>query len=348
MIVGCGPWIFDSWEKGKEIKFRRNEAYYAPKPYLVRRTFKVLKEPTARLQALRNGEIDDMGLLPEQWVNQISDKSFADKFNKFEYPARAYSFIGYNLQRDLFKDKRVRLALTHLVNRERILKEVYFGLGRIVSGPFYIDSSSYDQSIKPWPFDVDKAKAMLAEAGWKDGGDGVLQKDGKKFEFTYMTISGNKIPEQIALIVQNDFAKAGIVVHINPVEWSIYTERLDARNFDICQLGWAMDWADDPYQLWHSSQVDAPHGSNFVGFRNAEADRIIVEARREFDPAKRAEMYHRFHRLLHEEQPYTFLIAPEALLALDKRFQNAHVVKPINEMYPDGYWVPLKLQKHKE
>jgi len=348
MIVGCGPWIFESWEKGKEFTFRRNEAYYAPKPYLLRRMVKIIKEPTARLQALRNGEIDEMGLQPEQWVNQTSDAVFTAKFAKFKYPARVYYYIGYNLRRDLFKDRRVRLALTHLVNRERILKDVYHDLGRIVSGPFYIDSSSYDQSVKPWPFDVDKAKALLAEAGWKPGDDGVLRKDGQKFEFVYMTISGSQIPQQIAAIVRDDFAKAGIIVNINPVEWSIYTQRLDERDYDVCQLGWALGWADDPYQIWHSSQADVPRGSNHVGFKNAEADKIIEEARGEFDAAKRTELYHRLHRLLNEEQPYTFLISPDALVALDKRFQNAKVWKPYNEMYPDAFWVPLKEQKYKE
>ena len=349
MIVGCGPWIFESWEKGKEFTFRRNEAYYAPKPYLLRQMSKIIREPTASLEALRNGEIDRMNLQPEQWVDQIKDKAFNDKFAKFQYPARAFSFIGYNLRRDLFKDKNVRLALTHLVNRDRILKEVYHDLGKIVSGPFYIDSSSYDQGIKPWPFDVDKAKALLAEAGWKDTvGDGVLRKDGQKFEFTYMAVSSSKIGEQIAAIVRDDFAKAGIIVTINPVEWSVFTQRLDERNFDVCQLGWQLDWADDPYQIWHSSQADLPRGSNFVGFKNPEADRIIEEARREFDLAKRTEMYHRLHRLLHEEQPYTFLISPDQLIAQDKRFHNAKVWQPMNDMYPDSFWVPLNMQKYKE
>ena len=345
MIVGCGPWIFESWEKGKQLTFRRNEAYYAPKPYLLRRMVKIIREPTASLQALRNGEIDEMSLLPEQWVDQIKDKAFNDKFAKFEYPARAFSYIGYNMRRDLFKDKRVRLALTRLVNRERILKEVYHGLGRIVTGPFYIDSSSYDPSIKPWPFDVDKAKALLAEAGWTAGEDGILRKDGRKFEFTYMVVSSSKLGQQVAAIVRDDFAKAGIIVNINPIEWSIYTERLDTRSFNVCQLGWQLDWADDPYQIWYSAEADTPKGSNAVGFKNAEADQIIVEARREFDPAKRAEMYHRLDRILHEEQPYTFLISPEALVALDKRFHNAKVWKPFNELYPDTYWVPKETSR---
>jgi peptide/nickel transport system substrate-binding protein len=348
MIVGCGPWVFESWEKGKQITFRRNEAYYGPKPYLMRRVYKIIKEPTARLQALRNGEIDSMGLLPEQWVNQTDDKAFSARFAKFRFPAREFTYIGYNMRHDLFKDRRVRLALTHLVNRERILKEIFFGLGRIVTGPFYIDSPSYDPSIKPWPFDVEKAKSLLAEAGWKPGDDRILRKDGKKFELTYMTISNDTQGAKIAAIVQNDCAKAGIIVNINPVEWSIYTERLDARNFDVCALGWLLDWEDDPYQIWHSSQAEVPKGSNSVGFKNAEADRIIEEARGEFDLAKRTELYHRLDRILHEEQPYTFLISPDALMAIDRRFHNVKVWKPINEMYGDAFWVPKDQQKYKE
>ncbi len=356
MIIGCGPWILESWEKGQAFTFRRNEAYYGLKPYLKRWIVKVIREPTARLEALRNGEIDCMGvppdhvgLLPEQWVNQTNDAAFNARFYKFQLPDRAFHYIGYNLRRDLFKDKRVRLALTHLVNRERILKDVFHDLGRIVTGPFYIDSSSYDPSIQPWPFDVEKAKALLAEAGWTPGDDGVLRnKDGQKFEFTYMSVAGNKLREQIATIVRDDFAKAGIIVNINPVEWSIYTERLEAHNFNVCQLAWQLGWADDPYQIWHSSQADVPRGSNFIGFKSAEADRIIEEARGEFDVAKRTALYHRLDRILHDEQPYTFLISPDSLAAVDKRFQNVKVWKPINALDPNSFWVPLKLQKYKE
>ena len=115
-------------------------------------------------------------------------------FNKFKYPSRSYSYIGWNLRHPLFKDRAVRQALTHLVDRERIIKDVYLGLGRIQTGNFYIGSPNHDPTIKPYPFDVEKAKAMLAEAGWRDtDGDGVLDKDGRKFEFVFMSISNHRI-----------------------------------------------------------------------------------------------------------------------------------------------------------
>ena len=350
MIVGCGPWIFERWEKGKEISLRRNENYYGLKPHLKRRVIKVIKEPAAQLQALRNGEMDRIGLLPEQWDKQTDDKKFTDRFDKFKYFLQVYYYIGYNQRRDLFQDRRTRVALTHLVDRQRIVDEVYLGLARPVTGNFYIDGPYYNHSVKPYPFDSARAKELLADAGWADtDGDGVLDKDGKKFEFVLLTVSGSKTFERIAEIVREDFAKAGILTTINPLEWSVYTERLDEWNFDVCALGWInTGWEADPYQIWHSSQADLKKASNHIGFRNAEADSIIETARREFDVEKRIELYHRFHQILHEEQPYTFLVTPYSLVAQDRRFRNAKVYPHPARMHVNSFWVPLAEQKYRD
>lgn len=345
MIVGCGPWQFESWDRGRELVFRRFENYYGPKPHLLERRIRVIQEPSARLLALRNGEVDRVGLLPDQWVDQTNDAGFEDKFDKFKYSARAYSYIGYNMRRKPFDDRRVRLAMTHLVNRERILRDVYRGLGQIVTGNFYINTPFYDKSIRPWPFDIDKARELLAEAGWSDtDGDGILDKDGEDFEFTFMAITGSKLQERVAAIIKEDFARAGIVMNVLSVEWSVYTQRLDSREFDVCSLGWNLGYESDPYQVWHSSQAELPRGSNHVGFVNEEADKIIESAREVFDLDKRIEMYHRFHEILHEEQPYTFLVTPDSLVAQHHRYRNARVY-PIGTMDVNTFWVPLEEQR---
>lgn len=349
MIVGCGPWVFRGWDKGKEVRFTRNESYFGLKPSLKSYAVRVIKEPTARLQALRNGEIDciDQGLLPEQWLKQTGDAEFNAKFAKFTYPERDYSYIGYNLRKELFKDRRVRQALTMLTDRERILREVYYGLGRITNGTFFMESPAYDQTLQPWPFDPARAKALLAEAGWSDhDGDGVLDKDGAKFEYTFMAVSGSKISEQVSEIVRQACAKVGIIVNINPLEWSVFLERVEEWSFDVCSLRWMLAWDDDPYQLWHSSQADIKRSSNHVGFKNAEADKLIEAARVEFDPAKRNALYHQFDRVLHEEQPYTFLINSDKLVAQDKRYRNAKVY-PLG-MDMNTFWVPPAEQKYRE
>ena len=347
MIVGCGPWIFDEWVKGSHITLRRNEKYYGPKPFLKRRVLKIVQEPNARLQALRKGELDTIGLLPGQWADQTNDARFQEHYEKIKYSGRFYNYIGYNMQRDLFKDRRVRLALTHLCDRERIRDEVYRGLARIQTGNFWIESPYYDHAIEPWPFDIEKAKGFLAEAGWRDtDDDGVLDKDGKKFEFVFSVITQPPTYLRIAEIMAEDCKKAGIKVTINPYEWSVYLKRIEEQNFDVVSLGWGMGYESDPYQLWHSSQVGKPRTSNHCSFANEEADRIIEEGRREFDLEKRIALYRRFHRIVHEEQPYTFLMAPDTLTTIDRRFRNVKV-HPLG-LYTDAFWVPPGEQKYRE
>ncbi len=348
MLVGCGAWVFESWEKGKEIVFRRNENYYAPKPYLKKIRIRIITEPLARFQALRSGDIDYLErITPEQWINQTDDEEFKQKLRKHRYPRWAYYYIGYNIRKELFADTRVRVAMTHLVDREKILKDVYFGLGRTVTNNFFIDGAYYDESIKPYPFDVEKAKDLLAEAGWEDtDDDGVLDKDGKPFEFTFLIRSGSAISSKIASIVKEDFAKAGVIANISSLEWSVFLERIEEWNFDVVNLGWGMAWDPDPYQLWHSSQADLKKSSNHIGFKSEEVDQIIMEAREEFDLQKRIKLYHRLARILHEEQPYTFLTTPDDLLGIDKRFRNARIY--VSGMDINSLWVPEEEQKYRD
>ncbi|MGH9392447.1 MAG: ABC transporter substrate-binding protein, partial [Vicinamibacteria bacterium] len=124
-------------------------------------------------------------------------------------------------------------------------------------------------------------------------------------------------------ILKEDFGKYGIEMKINQYEWAVFVKNLDDRNFDAATLGWRLGVESDPYQIWHSSQVE--EGSNFVGFKSREADELIEKAREEFDRGKRQALYHRFHRILHEEQPYTFLFCSPSLVAIDRRFENVKI-----------------------
>jgi len=120
-------------------------------------------------------------------------------------------------------------------------------------------------------------------------------------------------------------AAAGIEMRIDIYEWSVFLKRIDERNFEACALAWTVPFEADPYQVWHSSQADLPESSNFINFRNPEADRLIEAIRVTFDAAERIELCHRFQRLLHEEQPYTFLIMPSSLSALSARYNNVRL-----------------------
>jgi len=343
--VGTGPYRFLHWDTGKEIVLVRNEEYWGEKPHLSRIVFKIITDATVSLQVLKQGGLDNMSLRPIQWVKQTQSKRFEENFQKLKYYIPSYSYIGWNVRKPLFSDRRVRQAMTMLLDRELILNKILFGLGTIVTGPFYINSPEYNRSLEPYPFDPAGAMALLKSAGWEDhDGNGVLDKDGAPFSFDFLISAGSKFGEQLATILQENLKQVGVKMEIRKLEWAVFIQKIEDRNFDACTLAWSLGWESDPFQLWHSSQAEK--GSNFVGFKNIEADQLIETARKEFNANVRRRLYHRFHEIVHEEQPYTFLFTTRALVAVSRRFQNV-TVYPMG-LAPREWWVPKDLQKYRE
>jgi peptide/nickel transport system substrate-binding protein len=153
----------------------------------------------------------------------------------------------------------------------------------------------------------------------------------------------------MAVLIQNELAKVNIEMSVNPLEFATLLERIDNREFDAVTLSWSIPYEPDPYQLWHSSQIKAP-GNNYTGFSTPEMDEIIEKAREEFDPEVRNKMFHRFHAIVHENQPYTFLINPIAVGAVDRRFENVNVYALGDQGRPGvriaEWFVPREKQKH--
>ncbi|MGD9651035.1 MAG: peptide-binding protein [Candidatus Dadabacteria bacterium] len=343
--VGTGPFKFVKWTTGREVVLEKNPDYWGEKPHLNRIVFRIITDSSVALQVLKRQELDVASLTPIQWEKQTNSPDFEKHFDKFSYFTPNYSYIGWNSKRPFFADKRVRTALTHLVNRELILDKVMYGLGAIVTNPFYINSPEYDKSIEPIPYDPAAARKLLEEAGWVDhDNDGIRDKDGVKFSFEFLIPGGSETGEKIATILKEELDGIGIDMTIRKTEWAVFTTRLNERNFDAVTLAWSMGIESDPYQIWSSTQAEA--GSNFIGFKNAETDKLIEEARKEFDRDKRIELYRQFSEIIHEEQPYTFLFCRKATVAVNKRFENV-TVYPLG-IEPTEWYVPLPLQKYKE
>jgi peptide/nickel transport system substrate-binding protein len=186
---------------------------------------------------------------------------------------------------------------------------------------------------------------LLDQAGWVDhDGDGIRDKDGVKFEFEFLIPNGSETGDKISTILKEELDKVGIRMNIRNTEWAVFTTRLNERKFDAVTLGWSMGVETDPYQIWHSSQLE--QGSNFVGFSNREADRLIDEARTEFNRDKRIELYRKFSKIVHEEQPYTFLFCRKSTVALNKRFKGV-VVYPLG-LEPREWFVPPLLRRYEQ
>ena len=329
ILVGCGPYRFIKWDKGHRILMTRWEKYYGARygtmPPVKELAFDVIQHPNTRLQALLSKDLDAAPLTPDQWIHRTNSREFGpDGFlRKFKTSQLVYNYLGFNLSNPLFRDAKTRVALSHLVDRDRIVKDIYYGLAVPVSGPFFPDGPAYDKSIKPYLYSPELAKKLLAEAGWRDeDGDGVLERDGRKFKFTLMYPNANETYKRMLPIIKEAMAKAGVQMELLGLEWSVCVQRLEKKSFDMCALGWSGGLNPDPFQLWHSSQADVEGSSNHIRFKNAEPDRLIESIRVTFDASERQKLYHRFHRLVHEEQPYIFLFAPADLNALNSRYRN--------------------------
>jgi peptide/nickel transport system substrate-binding protein len=330
--VGYGPYRMVSYEPGRLMRFVRNEEFFGEKPAIKEIRYPIYTDPQQTLLKLKAHELSTGGLQPSQYREEIfqyeqsgqkpANSPFFDgriTCQKIDQPM--FRYVAWNADRPIFADKRVRLAMTYAMNRQQMLEKIFVGLGSLTTGPFLKSSPYNDASIAPYPFDLGKAKELLVEAGWQDtDGDGLLDKtirpsDAKRspFEFTLLVYGSSKEYTALANILKEDLLKIGAKLNIDAAEWSLMQKRMEEKNFDAYTGIWGLDWESDLFQIYHSSQADIPKGSNRVGFRHKRADAIIEQLRDVFDPAERVRLAHEFHRIVHEEQPYSFFSIPQSV-----------------------------------
>jgi peptide/nickel transport system substrate-binding protein len=353
--MGSGPYKFQSWKTGREIELMRNEKYWGygkagvDQPYLNRYKYRIINNLDAALVTLKSGGLDEMNLNPVQHKRGTSSERFKSEFQKYDYFAPNFSYIGWNNEHSIFRDKRVRKAMTYFTNRKQMVKTILFGLGEVVEGPIYFFRPEYDKSLPSYDYDPKKGLELLQQAGWSDSdGDGILDKvvDGRKvpFRFEIKVNAGNTTRKSVALVLQDELKKHGIAASVRELDWTIFLADVKVRKFDAILLGWAMSVNEpDAYQVWHSSQA-ANKGSNHISFKNARADRILEQYRREFDERKRIELYREFQQILSDEQPYTFLFVGKSVSAVQRRIRGVEVLP--GGLRSIDWWVPPPAQKY--
>jgi peptide/nickel transport system substrate-binding protein len=346
--VGTGPFRFVEWKTGEKTVFDASPDHFEGKPYIARVITRVIPDQATMFLELKSGGVDIMTLTPPQYTRQTETDEFRKSFNKFKYTASAYTYLGFRLSHPFFRDKRVRQAIAHAADKKALIDGVLLGLGQEATGPYKPGTWAHNPGVKKYPYDPEKAKALLAEAGWKEKDrDGVLKKDGNRFEFTVLTNAGNEARSKTAAILQQNLAGVGVKMEIRTVEWAAFiNEFIDKRKFDAVILGWNITPDPDQFDIWHSSKT-GPKELNHVGFANAEVDRLLDEGRSTFDLEKRKKAYFRIQEVLAEEQPYVFLYVPEALPVVHNRFRGI-APAPAGISYNFIKWhVPKALQKHK-
>lgn len=345
LLMGSGPYRFASndieqqWTPPSDVVLVRNDRYWASNargPVAALR-FKVINDETARLVGYRKGEGSMMLPSPVQF-NAVTKEPGWDDDNyslNWNNMRSGYAFIGWQTgpragkKLTPFRDKRVRQAMTLLIDRERMIRDVWDGIGTVATSPANPESPASDPTLKPWPFDLERAKQLLAEAGWVDrDNDGVLENDaGEEFEFEFTRASGGETAERISKFIKDACAKAGIRCNVRVVDWSVYTEILKSRDFDAITMSWGANAPEsDPRQIFHSDSI-REGGDNFVQWRSPEADVLIEKARTTMDFEERMKAWHAFHRVIHEEQPYTFVRVVPWLRFVKRDFHNVNTYR---------------------
>ena len=321
--VGTGPYVFSEWKRGEYIALIANQNYYEHPPGIKHYIYKIVPDESVQFLELVSESSDGMNLTPYQFFYRSDTPRFKTKINKYHYLAHSYSYIGYNMEDPLFGDKRVRQALSYAINREEIIDAVLFGLGEECTGPFLKDTPFYDESVPGYSYNPTKARRLFQEAGWVDAdGDGVLEKNGQKFSIRISTNQGARIREDVAVIVQNQWAKVGVEARVQTVAWAAFLDQfVNKKNFQAVILGWTIPLDPDLFSVWHSDSI-GENGLNFISYSSKEVDSLVEDGRREFDPEKRRGIYRKIHKCLAEDAPYTFLFFPYALPAVNKRFKG--------------------------
>ncbi|WP_040227017.1 peptide-binding protein [Bhargavaea cecembensis] len=337
--IGTGPFKFKEWREGEYILLDRNDDYYLGAPKLDSITYKIVPDTNTAMAQLQVGEINLAGISPE-YTEMAEDLAAKGKIELSSGPSNAFEYIGYNLRNELFQDKKVRQALTHAIDKEAIIEAILGGAGTVANGPGSPANWAFNPDMPEFEFDPEKAKAMLKEAGWEPGPDGILQKDGKKFEFALKTTSANEIRQQIAEVAQQQWAEIGVKVSIELLEWSAYVEQTSPPNwnFDAIVAGWSIGSDPDPTWFWHSSEIE--NGLNYNGYSNPKVDELLSENTQISDLDERKRIIAEADAIVAEDQPNTFIYYVEGYLAKSPNlhgpeYNSANTYYKLHEWYID-------------
>ena len=301
--IGTGPFKFVEWKRGERIVLEANPDYHAGRPALDRLIYRVIPDAVVLLQELRAGGVDFIERPPLTEVGRLKQ---TPGLKVITADTTSYTYFGFRLDQAPFDDVNVRRALYHAIDIPAIVREVLQGYGVVATGQFPPSSWAFDPSVKAYPYDPNRAKALLAEAGWKPGPDGVLVKDGKRLSFSLRHDQADQTVKDTAIIIQEFLKKVGVEARIEPLDWPTFVKKLFASDFEGIVVGWTNFHDPDPfaYSIWHSSQWKA---RNYAHYKSARADVALEAARRTGDQAERKKHYAEFSKILMEDAPYVFL-----------------------------------------
>ncbi|NOZ83523.1 MAG: peptide-binding protein [Epsilonproteobacteria bacterium] len=339
--IGTGPYKLTKWKSGQSILLTKNNNYFRGAPRIDHLLYKIIPDSATAFLQLETGKIDAMGLSPIQLKRQITEK-IKENYKIYINPSFGYTYLGLNLRRKLFQNKKVRKALNYAINKKQIIDTILFGEGTVSNGIYPPTSWVYDSSVRASKYNLPKAERLLKETGYIYK-DGKLIKDGKQFSFTVVTNQGNNERKYAALLIQSDLKKIGIKMNIRILEWQAFLNLVNSRNFDAVLLGWQLSPDPDQFSIWDSSQ-DKPGGFNFVGYHNKTVDKLLERGRKTMDRKQRKIIYQKINKIIFNDKPYLFLYSPYSIVVIQKRFKGIKKEKAGIFYHLVDWYVPKRLE----
>ena len=316
--VGTGPFRFVEWRRGDRLVMEANPQYHGGRPALDRLIYRVIPDAVVLLQELRAGGVDFIENPP---LTEVARLKQTPGLQVMVADNTSYTYLGYRQDLAPFDDLRVRRAFYHAIDTGTLVSQVLQGYAAVATGQFPPSSWAFDASVKAYPYDPARAKALLAEAGWKPGADGILVKDGKRLSFSLRHDQANQSVKDTAVVLQEYLKNVGAEARLEALDWPTFVKKLFASDFEAIVVAWTNFHDPDPfaYTIWHSGQWK---GRNFAHYKNAKVDEAIEAARRAGTQAERKRHYAEFSKLLMVDAPYVFLYFPQQVYVTRQAYEG--------------------------
>ncbi len=346
--ITSGPFYLGGWDKNQAIFLKANPKSFLYNPDNVGEIiFKIVPDYNSRLTQLKKGEID---LMEDVKPDDAGDLETSDKINISSVKGRSYDYIGWNnIDSKLYESKKiikpnflfgsanVRKALTYAINRSEIVSEFLNNKGSVAVSPVSdIFKNAFNNEVHTYDYNPSQAKALLKEEGWEDiNKDGILEKDGKKFSFTLNYPSGNPLREFASTIIKNNLKAVGIDVTVSSIEPGVFFENAFNRKYDAWMAGWVIAVPLDLKPSWYSNLDETP--MNVYGYQNKKIDKLLLQLDSKISIDEKNDLYKRFQKLIHEDEPATFLYWIDDIVAYNNRINNI-TISPLGAVQKCWEW----------
>jgi peptide/nickel transport system substrate-binding protein len=334
--VGIGPFKYVKWERATQVEMVPNDRYWRGKPKLQRIIFRIIPDRNTVVTQLTTHEVDMWYPFGGAYYDRVKA---IPGIAIIRQPGYLFNHLDFNMDKPMFKEKAVREALRYAIDRQLIVDKIGHGIGIVQESPIAPIHPAFDPEIAKVPFDLGKANALLDEAGWKRGSDGIRAKNGMRLSVNYAAFTGSPdVDSQLALI-QGWWKQIGVELNVHhyasPIMFAPYAEGgiIYAGKFDAVGFAWQDEPVGDMTNLYDSHQIP-PNGQNDPRYRSAVVDNALAQMRHTYDLAKQKELSATVQRQVVEDVPTIVTSFREDMYAFNSDLKNFHpnAVTPFDDM----------------